>query len=49
MITATQAREILDLLEEGAMLDAGRLCERLGCTFEEAENFDFPPMPEGGD
>lgn len=45
MITETQAREILDLFEEGAFLEAGRVCERLGCTFEDIEAFKFPLRP----
>lgn len=47
MITATQAREILDLIEQGAFLEAGRACERWGCTFEDAETFEFSPQFRG--
>lgn len=47
MITETQAREILDLLDEGAFPEAARVCERLGCTFEDAETFKFSPQFRG--
>jgi len=39
MITETTAREILDLIEEGAFPAAAAVCERHGCTFQDAESF----------
>jgi hypothetical protein len=45
MLTPTEAQEILDLIEAGAFQEAGRICERCGCTFADAERFQFPVRP----